>query len=52
MWRKVAALSSGNKLIAEKRAGHEGTELLRTFERSQEIFESDLHRLLQQQGRG
>ena len=34
------------KLIAEKRGGPDAAELLKTFERSQEIFERELNRLL------
>jgi hypothetical protein len=40
------------KLIAEGRVGPDASAMiLITFERSQEIFESDLDRLLQEQGR-
>jgi len=36
------------KLIAEKRSGFDATDLLKTFERSLEIFEGDLERLLRE----
>ena len=36
------------KLVAEKRGGPDGLELLKTFERSQEIFQRDLDRLLRE----
>jgi hypothetical protein len=39
------------KLISEGRVGPDASAILITFERSQEIFESDLDRLLQEQGR-
>ena len=34
------------KLIAEKRGGHDAADLLKTFERSLDIFERDLARLI------
>ena len=34
------------KLIAEERGGADANDLLRTFERSLEIFEGDLDRLI------
>jgi hypothetical protein len=37
-------------LIAEGRGGPEAFALLKTFERSQEIFEVDLDRLLRERG--
>ena len=36
------------KLVVEKRGGPDGLELLKTFERSQEIFQRDLDRLLRE----
>jgi len=39
------------KLVAERRSGPDGLALLRSFERSLEIFEGDLDRLLKQQDR-
>jgi hypothetical protein len=39
------------KLVAENRSGPDGFALLKTFERSLEIFEGDLDRLLKQQHR-
>jgi len=39
------------KLIAAKRVGPDAADLLKTFERSLEIFEGDLARLLQDKDR-
>jgi hypothetical protein len=38
------------QLVAQRRAGPHGVELLATFEKSQEIFEFDLERLLGDRG--
>ena len=39
------------RMIAEKRGGPDAKELLNFFERSQEIFEGDLERLMSEQAR-